>query len=194
MKRVLILLLVCCSCASPLIKVKKHWDAIQVELLKHPELADSLQLIRHDTLRVSGFKDEEVVTDDSTVWRADFLSEADTLAWDVINAPARSKAVPVTKLQHFICPTLTKDSVYHIHVFNSKLSYWIPVRLSVKVNGGNIRILVSSEDVKIPEPQVEKVLEFKSAKTVFYKDTWFWALVIIAIGAVVTAVLTKRLK
>jgi hypothetical protein len=176
-----ILLLIASGCVSPLIKVKRHWNAIQEELLKHPELADSLQLVKHDTIRSEPFVDRFVSVNDSATWDSSLFGEVDSLAAVIIKAPEEKKAVPLTKLQTVICPSLTKDSVYHVKVYNSKLTLWIPIHLSVNVKNGKINIWISGDAIKVPEPTVTKSLEFKSVKPKFYADQWFWMFVIITV-------------
>jgi len=182
------------SCANPVLKAKRHWDAIEEILLKHPEIADSLNIIRHDTLRTDGFKDEVMVINDSSVWDQDFFVEADSLAKEVTRAKISAKAKPLTKLQTLICPALDKDSVYHVRVYNSKLSIWIPIHLSVHAGKGKIAIDILSEDVQIPEPQTIKTLEFKAVKPKFFYDQWFWLtaiLLLLWVGTIVFLVRTR---
>ncbi len=167
------------ACASPLIKAKRHWNKIEEILLKHPEIADSLALVKHDTVRVKGFTDHTEVVNDSTVWNEDFFASVDTLAEAITKADHGKKAAPVTKLQQRICPSLTKDSTYHVKVYNSDVSMWVPVHLAVKAKDGKITIDILTEDLRIPDPQIIKSVEFKSLKPKFYADQWFWVAVML---------------
>lgn len=194
-KRVVIIFLLFffVGCSPAIVRVKRHWNKIQEELLKHPELADSLNLVKHDTVRVKGFEDRFEERNDSTSWDTDFFAAVDTLVHDVI--VAEKKALPVTRLQHKICPTIKKDSVYHIKIYNSDISLWVPILLEVRSDGSKISIKIKADDVKMPDPQIIKSLEFKPVAPKFYLDQWFWAFVItlsLFAGFVVVTVRNKR--
>ena len=188
----IIVLFILTSCASPLIKAKRHWDAIKELMLKHPELADSLELVHRDTLRSEGFKDKTIAVNDSSVWDEDFFASVDTSAWEIIRADDGKKAAPVTKLQTKICPAIDKDSTYHVRVYNSKLTLWVPIHLAVKAKNGKITIDIMSDNIKIPEPTVTKTLEFRSVKPKFYADQWFWLFILLV--AILVFLLTQQLR
>lgn len=165
------LLLMACN---PLKSAKKHWTAIQDLLLKYPELADTLELIKRDTIRLQGFRDSVAVVNDSTVWGDDFFREVDTLASNVVKAPESKKAAPVTKLQRKLCPELERDTTYHIKVYNSVLTRHIPIQIHVHVKDGKASFSILADNVQIPEQNVIKSVEFKPIAPAFYRDKWFW--------------------
>jgi len=191
--KLLILLLLVCSCATEqraLRRARKHWSAIQAELMRHPSIADSLNLIRRDTIYAHAIRDSAVVVNDSTVWGDDFFISVDSIAADVVAAPLHEKAKPVTRLQKKICPEIDKDSTYIIPVtYRATLKdvkYYIPVRIAAKVKDGRITLVVDGKDVKMPDPEVVRSIVFKPVKPVFYRDQWFWVAVMLLVMLLTT--------
>lgn len=158
-------------------RAKKHWDKIQEELLKHPEIADSLQLVRHDTIKVDALAVHiEPKTDvaDSALWDSAFFGEVDSLVDNVVKAKEPEKPKAVVKLQDRICPTLNYNENHMLKVYNSKLTMWVPIRVNVQAKGGKLSVDINTDPIKMPEPQVIKSIEFKAVETHFLKDMWFW--------------------
>lgn len=187
--RTIAILFLLCSCSSPqrsLLKVKKYWGKIETELLKHPEIADSINMVKRDTVFVEKTVTTLEAKNDSTVWDDIFFHEVDTLAKAVTEAKPEEKAKPVAKLQRLICPELVKDSTYHVRVYNSAISIYVPVHLQVKAKDGKIRIGIVTGDVKVPDPRVIKSIEFKPVHPQFYRDQWFWVAVMLLVMLLTT--------
>lgn len=176
--RILIVLisLLTLSCSPPIIQVKRHWDKIQELVLKHPELADSLGIVKRDTLRSDSIQTRIAVTSDPGSWDSSMFGEVDSLVREIVVLKTDTvyKIKTIVKLQGRICPDIQKDSTYHLKVYNSQISLWIPIHLTVKAHGGALSIDIMAEAVQIPEPHTTTEVQFKSEKQVFYKDQWFW--------------------
>lgn len=191
--RIAIILCFLLSACNPqqraLKSAKKHWGSIQELLMKYPELADTLELVRRDTIRLEGFQDTVMVVNDASVWGEDFFKDVDTLAKEVVKNPAQP--LPVTRLQKRICPELVKDTTYHIAVYNAAIKRLIPIHIKVRVKDGKAGFSVLAADVKIPDPEIVKQLEFKPVQPKFYRDQWFWVTVTLAL-LLVLSLLRRR--
>lgn len=86
-------LALCNSARHSFKKIGKSWSEIQNELSKHPELADSFNLVKHDTIRVVEFKASIEASNDSLDWNSEFFDEVDTLADKVVKAGKPGKVL-----------------------------------------------------------------------------------------------------
>ncbi len=182
----LIVLLISCSSYK---RVQKNWDSIQEEIKKHPELVDSLKLVRHDTIRSVEFKDRivEVKRVDSVMVQA-----VDSLCEQL--KATRDKPHVIFKLQTKICPELTRDTTYHLKLYNKRVTLYVPIHLSVFAKGGLIDIRIMSDSVQMPDPSVITNVEFRPLPRHFYADPWFWAaLFLLILLTLVLVQLARRL-
>lgn len=185
-----IIFLILFAGCSPYKKVQKHWVAIQEEIKKHPELVDSLKLVRRDTVESVVFRDSIVYYESPTDWNSWMLSYIDSLASNEINSKGEAKIQAAGKLQKAICPAVSKDTTYYQELYNSRITLYVPIRLSVRASGGVLKVKVESEKTKMPDPQVITEVKFQPLTPKFYRVSWFWFFLVAVLLLILS--LTRR--
>ncbi len=194
MKKLLLVLIIIFVGCSPYSRVSKYWDKIQREVRLHPELVDSLKLVRHDTIKSIQFKDRIVRDNDAESWSFEEFSKVDSAAIQEVKAKGPEKIIKAKKLQDIICPDLTCDSTYHLKLYNKRVTLYVPIHLSVFARGGKLEIRIMSDSVQMPDPSVITNVEFRPLPRHFAHDQWFWAaLFLLILLTLVLVQLARRL-
>jgi hypothetical protein len=155
----------------------------------HPELADTFKLVRVDTFKTVTFRDS--VSTEVTVDSA-LVKVTDSLATELIAAPVESKPEVIVRIQERVCPDYKKNTTYRIKVFNSRITFWIPLNISVLAKGGRLDVTVSSDSIRIPERQVHTEVRFTPNSM---NDFWkYLAIVSTTLLVLVIAIILIRFK
>ncbi len=194
MKKLLLVLIIILGGCSPYSRVSKYWDKIQKEVRLHPELVDSLKLVRHDTIKSVVFMDRVISENDAGSWSFEEFSKVDSAAVQEVKAKGSEKIIKAKRLQDIICPDLTRDSTYHLKLYNKRVTLYVPIHLSVFAKGGKLEIRIMSDSVQMPDPSIITQVEIRSPVRHFYTDQWFWtALVLLILLTLVLVQLARRL-
>jgi hypothetical protein len=221
MKYFIILLLLLTGCSEryyankALRTIKKDYTKIQTLLQKHPQLVDSLEIVKHDTLVVTVPGAALVVDNDPGKWDSTTIAQVDTaamgfmaavdslhLGWSGTTAntvPTKNLTTGVTRaaraLQSKICPHLVKDTVIYVTVRNSVINERVPVRVGVIADGSSIKVYTLLQSFSLPENTPLPLPVFEAPEKSLFADTWFWVAVASwVVTVLVTLTVLKRVK
>lgn len=153
---------------SPYRQLSKNWDKIQKAIKDHPEWADSLKLVKHDTIHSVALRDTIIyVSNDPGQWDPTMFGQVDSVAEEVVKAPIKDKPKPTRRLQEIICPKAAKDTIYHLMLYNSEIKLYIPIRISIKSDGGKLSADIDAQAVKMPEPKTQTQVLIKPTNPIW---------------------------
>jgi len=179
-------------------KAVRNLSRLQAVLQKHPELADTLQLVVKDTVRISPLQSDIVVDRvvDSAMVDAlarelcDRLRAAERPAIDTATDPPGEQIFTARKrLIKAACPPMKLDTMLMIRVYNKTFDREVPMGLSIETVAGRLMVTTMVKAVNIPDEKFKTVVQI--SRIPFYSDVWFYVslglaalLVIVFVSAV----------
>lgn len=168
-------LLLGCSASK---RVMRHWNRIQREIALNPGLADSLKIVDRDTIRTERIVDKLVY---QPVIDSALIDSLATILCETLKSSeqeAKKIAEPIRrKLATSGCPDVSKDTTYMVKITYKGATAEIPVRLSVHLKDGELKVDILADEIEIPTQHPNLKIEVKESENILWKNPWFWSVV-----------------
>lgn len=179
------------SCAERIAynKIKRNWARIENTLKEHPQLADSIGIMKTQTITALEFRDSLVYKPTLDTTAIDSLAgllyiAKKTAALDKMKPPQiREKLIRAT------CPEVMIDSTFEVkfRVDDDTIKFPLQVLFSSKTG---VQIHLPKTSWEIAHKATE--IKFNEPENKFFASGWFWAFVAMCVFWLLTVFFIKR--